>query len=64
MCVYIYILVIIYTYNIHLYITGVPGPRALGEVRKRNPGNGGTFFDFGGLFIDKSARSGPPCDGP
>ena len=28
------------------------------------PGLGGTFFDFGGLFIEKTARSGPPCDGP
>ena len=29
---------------IYLYITGVPRPGAFGEVRKRNPGNGGGLF--------------------
>ena len=28
------------------------------------PGPGGTFFDLGGLFMDKMARSTAACDGP
>ena len=28
-----------------------------------NPVPGSTFFAFGRLFIEKTARSGPPCDG-
>ena len=27
------------------------------------PRPGSTFFDFGGLFIDKSVRSSASCDG-
>ena len=41
---YIDIHMYIYLYNIYIYISGVPGPGALGGVQKRNPGTRGAFF--------------------
>ena len=51
-----------YIYIIYIYIWehGGLGPSYpdQGDI----PGTGGTFFDSGGLFIDKLARSSAACD--
>ena len=40
------------------------GVGAAGTTLSRYPGGpGGSFFDFGSLFIDKTVRSSPSCDG-
>ena len=50
---------------IYIYIyRGCPGPGHSGTYGNEIPGHGGTFFDFGGLFIKKKAQSSASCDGP
>ena len=49
---------------ISIYIQEHRGPEHSYPNRGGIRGSGCIFFDFGGLFIEKTARSGPPCDGP
>ena len=53
----------IYTY-MYLYITRNMGARTLVPPSGRYPGAGGDLFDFGIIFIRKTARSSASCDGP
>ena len=51
---------------IYLYINETLGPWRWGSRHDAFPvagGSGGSFFDFGGLFIDKTVRSNPQGDG-
>ena len=46
-----------------MYIREHRGPGHSCPNRGDIPGSGGTFFDFGSLFMYKTAWSSPSCDG-
>ena len=49
---------------IYIYISRNIGGQRLRAPTVDIPGRGGTFFDFGGLFIKKTAWSSAACNGP
>ena len=60
--IHIYIYIFIYIY-IYIYIQERGGPEPSYPNQGDIPGPGGTFFDFGRLFIDKTVRSSRWGDG-
>ena len=61
--IYIYMHIDIYIY-VYIYIQEHRGPGHSYPNWGGISGSRGTFFDLGGLCIEKTARSLPPCDGP